>query len=604
MRTALILFIILWPALAAGLPDNAPDEHAVVLLDASASMAGFFAKGSICPMVEEVERSLQQTQFTVQDKAFKFESGGQDVSDTFSNCKTIVANGQITLIDRAYSAAIQSTGSAGRPSTVWVITDNVQDPQSQSQENDDIRQFYSVLEQSAEEVHLFIRTPDFSGPIYGKDGRSILNPQYSGRRGLLVYAILLNRSAKEQFENAIGRFERHKFPNDPSGIRIKGFSPLPVATELGKAGDAEHVRMSPVDATIIFDKVFSEHERIKCSFQMNFRNGPENLIIDQATVTPRVLEPFQLFVGETKFDVKDPQLRATPPHLSSRIVPPGAQGASNQAVQLTIDFPEGVEFPHSPKYLWSYIWQPRADRYEGKISVALRAQKANMNLAPDLIERYNAGEEYFRLGNPDQSKIYGLQSLFQQLNAHADQYVDIPAKTIPVEFSVSPPQWPLAALIVIAIALVLAFLLLSRALIGPEFQLETLGAGSYRLSLRRNRATQRPSRNDDFWGGATSSGSLQEGLKRIRLPIFAKHPVKENGSLMGELCRSPWEIRVRAAAGYSVNGGQNGRLSSQGGAFNFVQGQGESSGLQQTAEQQPRQARQRRANGSDSFFDS
>ena len=606
MRTFRIV-AVMWlavPALAA-VPTGVPEQHAVVLLDASASMTGFFTKDSICPLVDRMERALQQANFTVHGTGFKFASDGHDMSEGFSNCKTVIANGQITLIDRAYNAAIQPAhSSAPRPSTVWVITDNVQDSQGLSEENDAIQHFYGVLEQSAEEVHLFIRSPEFSGPLYGRDGKSVLKPLYQRPRGLLIYAILLDRSAKEPFENAIAAFENTKTLKDPGGIRVKGFSRIPVETELGKAGEGERIRMSPTASTILFDKVFSEHQRIKCAFQMNFRYGPDNLVIDQATVDAKVVESFQLFVGGTNFSAKEPQLRATPPLLTRRIVPRGAAGASNQAVQIIIDFPDGVEFPHSPRYLWSYLTQPRAALYKGKISVGLRAQKAKMNFAPELIQRYNAGDEYFRPGNPDQSRIFGLESLFRQLNSHSDEYVDIPAQVIPVQFSVSPPRWPLAALIAIAIAFVLLFLLLSRAVVGPEFQLETVGSKSYRLALRRRRNPQSPSRNDDFWGSKTNSGNnSQEDVKRLRLPMFSRHPIKESSTPLGELRRGLGEIQVRAATNYNVNGGPVSSMGRDGGAFSFTEAEAGSGNSAPAAEPRPRQARQSRASGSGSFFD-
>lgn len=605
MRTALFLFVVLSlaaPALAAG-TGGSLNHSAVVLLDASASMRGFFNKDSICPMVNDIERALEQTQFAVDDRTFKFDKGGHELSHSFSSCETVVANGQVTLIDRAYSTAIQPPRPSGvRPSTIWVITDNVQDPQGHRQEDDDIRQFYNVLEQSAEEVQLFIRTPDFSGPLYGKDGSSTLKALYQGPRGLLIYAILIDPSAKPQFETAIDNFENKKATSDPGGVRVKGFQPIPAEMELEKAGDAEHLGRDGRDDAIVFDKVFSEREKIKCSFQINFRHGPDNLVIDQATVNAKVLEPFQLYVGHTRFDVKEPQLHANPPRLSSRIIPRGAKGASSQAVQITMEFPEGVEFPHSSKYLWSYLWQPRADIYKGKISVGLRAKKANMDLAPDFIDRYNAGDEYFREENPDQSKIYGLQMLFRELNSQSQQYVDLPARTIPIEFSVSPPLWPLAALISVAVMLFLLLLLFSRALIGPEFQLETLGPQSYRLSLRRRRAPRSSSPTDDYWGIGADNGS-PESLKAVRLSMLARHLVKEDGSPLGELRRSPLQIQVRAASGYTVNGGKATRLPREGGPFSFTKLDEAGNSHQQTFEPRPR-VRQHGASVSDSFFDS
>jgi hypothetical protein len=603
-RGFVVVMLLAAAIMASAQGTRAPSRPAVVLLDASFSMTGFFTRGSICPIVNDIQRSLEETQFNVHGIAFMHDSQARDVSSAFTDCSQVEPRGQLTLIDHAYSRAIQPQApSNSRPATVWVITDNVQDPHVQSQENGDIVHFYNVLEQSAEEVHLFIRTPAFSGPLYGRDGSSPLG-HYDGNRGLLIYAILLDRSGKESFESAIQKFGARKSPDDPVGTRVKGFSPIPVETDLVKAGDPVHFRRSPSDAMIVFDKVFSEGDKIKCAFQINFRHGPENLTIDRAKVEVKVIEPFRLYVGNTDFSAKEPELHATPPILDKQIVPIGANGASNQAVQVFIEFPSGVQFPHSLRYLLTYLGQDHAAVYKGKISVALKVKKSNIGFAPSLVNRYNAGEEYFREVNPDQSRIYGLESLFQQLNSHSEEYVDIPAMTIPVEFSVSPPEWPLPALLVLVVLMLILLSLLGKFAVGPEFQLETMGAMSYRLSPRRARPPRQRNPSTDMWGPANAA--QPELAKRLRLRLFSKTPLAEDGRQLGELRRSPWDVQVKARSGYSVNGGAQTRLSRQGGSFTFAKADGVEGASAQNGVTfvRPRQTRQRGARGSDNIFDS
>ncbi len=529
-------------------------------------MAGFYASNSFCRMAGQLQESLRAANLPVRNFTFKSDKDFDTITPLI-DCNQIVSNGAYTFIDRVYQKQIQS-----HPGSVWIVTDNVQDPRPQAQnaEDEDIRKFYKVLEQDAavKDVHFFIRTPEFNGKLYKQDGVTSYGP-YSGKRGLLVYGILLDSTLQAQFEVAMRTFasksQEFADSNLVEGIQVKGFSSASITTEISKRDQDTHVVLRNSDNALIFQNVFREGEKIQGSFQMTFVSGPNNLVVSQPEVEVRLQEPFQLFVDGARFTATPPEVNSAPPRLSSSLLPATAKGTP-QHVVVSVEFKDGVHFPHSPRYLWNYLWQPRASLYKGRIEVGVKARKADVDFLPGWVKNYDIGSEYFDSANEGtQKKIYGLKDLFKQLNSNRNDYVVIPARTIPVEFSASPPQWPVFVLGLFALMLIILSFLLLRKIADPEFNLEPLGALSYRLSVRQLQKSRRP--DPDDWGSPDDTSD--NGTKPVRLRFFSSEPLKEEDQRLGDLRRNLMGISVKAATGYVVNGSRQYRLSNRGGAFGF-----------------------------------
>jgi hypothetical protein len=95
------------------------------------------------------------------------------------------------------------------PAIVWLVTDNQPSTGSDTESDRDLERFYEELRTSrVKRIYFFPLRLAFSGPLYKSDGETELKADYDGPRGLLVYALLLDEAAKNEFDRAIESFQK------------------------------------------------------------------------------------------------------------------------------------------------------------------------------------------------------------------------------------------------------------------------------------------------------------------------------------------------------------------------------------------------------------
>jgi hypothetical protein len=175
----------------------APQPKAVVMVDGSGSMRGFFNNraggSSIAGVTSGLVQTLRSQGYDVSVVLYRNDSNGKanDISLNPSSLAelsdTSKATGQLTFTDKALAEDIRKTGA----DAAWIITDNVADTGSGKNSTDhDLEAFYKRLQGPAVAgVDLFPIGLPFSGPIFDRSGNKSLGT-YTGTRALEVYGIL------------------------------------------------------------------------------------------------------------------------------------------------------------------------------------------------------------------------------------------------------------------------------------------------------------------------------------------------------------------------------------------------------------------------------
>ena len=361
--------------------------------------------------------------------------------------------GSRTQLRHALSEALKSNPA---PAILWFVTDN-QPSVGQSVSDQDLDDFYQLLlSPRVKRIQLFPLKLMFRGAIYTEDDQ-ILDPAYTGLRGLLVYALLLDERVKGVFESAVtamkGRFDSAFGSQQVGSIFIKPSEEARVKVLLQPGGRGnDGVRPLRVVNNRIFGEGFAENEPISGRFRIVLEPESDQLQIDEADVDVKPTGEFQVndFM-ETALNV-----RATERKIRNL----NPQNTQTFDVVLSAD-------PARMRRDFTTYWKSIFLRYgeiKGNVLITIKVGgKNNFSPAPSLVDFSTDKDIYRDKSERTQSKIYSLDKLVRRMLPQ-EGVITIrprlsggPSGVIPVHLRVNVPKgatWVLIALILLFVSLI------------------------------------------------------------------------------------------------------------------------------------------------------
>jgi hypothetical protein len=511
----------------------------VLLVDASGSMKGFFQTRSLAALHDQILatcKTASQSFYFLNDGELKpYQEPGE-------------ASGVVTRLHKAFQGARRQFPEAG---IIWMITDNIQDPEGPQEELGDINRFYQELRlPSVKRLYLFPAKLPFQGLIYGRDGHTRLG-EYSGLRGLIVYAILLNDRLLPQFESQVKAFsDRSHLPmilGKPLGCKIQVWEDQEAAP---RKSLATRLVFNPQDMAFITRRPFTEGDPLTGAFVTRFHSDLGNVILR----TPRVVVNIQDDPwGQTYFhQVGMPEITVEPSRLRQDLNP----GETSEPVRIVFTLKKGVKYSKHPQALWHYISSKEKQAYyRARIRLSLVTDPQGITLMEDVWKKYGTNDpSYFNsLDEAYQERIFGLDQLFQGIFSDFKQGrpLVVAVKEYQVRLPVLFPRWPsvlLVSLLVLALGLLFALAKIVRGFTRGRISLTSRENGAFLL--------QRRAQDDPVNFGEHPLGGV-----RLWLGVPLKNGQERIGSLRRRLSGG---FRVKAARGFVVETrrvGKNGKES-------------------------------------------
>jgi len=499
----------------------------MILIDGSASMTGFHSTGELSKLNSAIIRQIGagvQSYYFINDEPLRLFD------------PKLPPYGSRTQLRHALSEALKSKPA---PAIVWFVTDN-QPSVGRSASDQDLDSFYQLLLSArVKRIQLFPLKLRFRGAIYTEDDRT-LDPVYTGLRGLLVYALLLDERAKGVFETAVeamkGQFDSEFGSQRVGSIFIKPPEEARVKVQLQPGGRGnDNARPLRVVNNRIFGEGFAENEPISGRFRIALEPESDQLQINEADVDVSPIGEFQVndFM-ETTLNV-----RATERKIKNL----------NPQNRQSFDVVLSMNPVHMRQDFTSY-WKSIFLRYgeiKGNVLITIKVSgKNNLSPAPSLVEFSTDKDIYRDKSERTQSKIYSLDTLVRRMLPQEGvitirpRVAGSPSGVIPVHLRVSVPKgatWMLIALI-----------LLFGLLIGGGvmwFRRQPF----YRLTWNNNQYRACP----DF-----------------RLWPWSSQMVAVNDRKVAMIRKSLAGVKVGAARGFLVDGLAKKAINSSGSDFNLT----------------------------------
>jgi hypothetical protein len=499
---------------------QAPSTQHRLLLDGSGSMKGFFATRQLAELQEILAEAY----------------GGSSDSYYFIDSELVPASQELTRFgDNTYlkNAFDRAIAQKPTPPILWLVTDNQPSSGTETLSDQDIGRFYDSLRTDiVKRLYFFPLRLNFEGKLYRGDN-SVLTPSYEGPRGLLVYAMLLDERAREEFERSTSEFQarfQKRGMGDTRRILIK---PLEQDTITAKIIPGKKFRVENGGQLIAGD--FEEGAQINGKFRIELTSQMGQMKIRKGDIDVQVRDKFH--TGDfTESEVK-PDFD---PHFIENFAPKNVQ-----PIDVEINAP-GVHIRNNLISWWNCITHKRGD-ITGDIQIIVKVQPEKIDVVSALTNEFSTQADIYQSADPAvQSKIFKLDDLVKKMMP--ERPVSIRPRignsadgTIPVRMAVLYPKWPVVALIALVLGLILLLLLLWR-LFGrqPLYRL-TWDGGRYRQCA-------------DF-----------------QLYPFMGRSVELNNRAAASIKKTMGGIKVRAAKGYTVDDGNSRTLNTGGTDFNVSQ---------------------------------
>jgi hypothetical protein len=497
-----------------------------VLIDRSGSMGGFFATGKI----QEVRGLLRDLSGATEDSYYFIDKQLVSTSEEPTNY-----GGETYLKDALTNALSQQPA----PAILWLITDNQPSVGSQSASDQDIADFYEGLRHDAvKRLYFFPLHLPFKGKLYREDGHSVLTPNYSGPRGLLVYALLLDERARDEFERTTNEFQSRFRQLNSGELRRILVKPLEQDTVTAQLIPGKKFRLDGKDKLIAGD--FDEGAAIEGDFKINLTSRLGQMQISRGKIDVRVSDKFRTD------DFTESEIKPTfdPDYIDDFKPQSEPQKEHNTTVRLKSG---GVHLRPTLSSWWNCIWRRDRGGIDGKIQILITVPPENFDVVSNLTREFSTKGDIYNDASPDtQAKIANLDGLVKKMMPQGP--VNIRPRVganddglIPVHIAIRYPKRPAIALGFIAVLLLLVLL----------FSLRFFGRRQvYRLTWDSGRYRACP----DFRLNPLVG-------QRIELDNRTAATVKK--SLSG--------IRVRAASGYTVDERKSRLVNSNGTDFSVSQ---------------------------------
>ncbi|HEX8140667.1 MAG TPA: hypothetical protein VF544_24080 [Pyrinomonadaceae bacterium] len=491
-----------------------------VLIDRSGSMEGFFTTGKI----NDLQNLLHDLSGLSGDAYYFIDKElvpvGQEAGSYGNN----------TYLREALD---RSLAQQPAPAILWLVTDNQSSVGNQTESDHDIAQFYDRLRSDTiKRLYFFPLKLDFKGKLYRDDGHALLTPGYEGKRGLLVYALLLDERAHDEFERVTTEFQS-RYRSAAGDMRRILIKPLEQDTVTAKLIPGEKFRIENENQLVAGE--FAEGAPITGNFKVELTSQLGQMKISRADIDVRVPEKFRtgdFTESEIKPDFTPRDLQDFEPQNKRNVV-------------VTIKTP-GVHIRNNLLSWWNCITHNRGD-INGRIQIMIRVPGQNFDVVSNLANEFSTTRDiYSDAGESVQSRIYKLDDLVKKMMP--ERQVDIRPRIgnsadgmIPVRLVVRYPKWPAVVLIAAILTLLLLLFLLSRLFGHQQLYRLTWNSGQYRAC-------------PDF-----------------RLWPFIGQRVELDNRTAAMIKKSLSGIRVRAVGGYTVDDTKS-RLVNPGGTdFNVSQ---------------------------------
>ena len=462
MRQILILITMIFLSFASFSSYSAEMKHAIIV-DSSGSMAGFYNTQAIRMLVVNLQKVLGGADI------YLFSDRGPEMVGRADALHSINRD---TRIDFAIQGFLKDPAS--RPDVIWMITDNVQDRTETPFVDASTRDFYSVLRQDDfQKILIMPCYLDFTGKVYVNNEGSQFTSDYTGRKGLIIYGILMNKAIKtppkkkdtkpqedlrkKQFDDLASRFSSTLTGYESKLLLAK---PLDKATfDLQPAGQVpnnEKASISLNEKGMFLGKGFKEGNKIPIVFYIKLLSKFEDLIVNGKVIASVMDNQY------TSIGFRDAHVACTifPEKVN---VDPGKTTETIYKVTINI---EKVRMRLDPVSILRAALSGKPGTLENTVRLEVQVPREGFRFTNDVLTRYNTDDIQ------DYRRIYGMGSLIN--------YMPADVTSIPIEYkmilSVSYPHWPLVLVIVLVIILIFIIYVIARAV-------SSAGAGKFAISV-------------------------------------------------------------------------------------------------------------------------
>lgn len=533
----LICFLVCLISTGAQVQKSGSSAKHRILVDGSGSMRGFFTNGKIKDLhgvIREHNRSNAESYYFINEELKPFD---EIEAEPRGRDETAGGFGGRTVLATALSKTIAEQSG---PAIVWLVTDNQPSAGSDTESDQDLEQFYEGLRGSrVKRIYFFPVQLAFNGPLYKSDGKQTLTDSYTGPRGLLVYVLLLDEAASDEFERAVKSFQE-RLSRLVGGNEFRSFliKPLEHDTVTAKLLPGEKFK---VDGNKVIGGDFEEGKPIHGEFKLELTSQLGQVNINEANIT----------VQSGKFTTQD--FVESEPHF---VIKPNTinsfKAGSENKKSFAITMDSGGVHTRQGLASWWHSMTTKRGTLEGEVQIVITVPPQNLSVIPETATQFSTTKDIYLNSDPEvQKRIYRLDDLVRKM---------IPAQTItiqpkvgdnsdgriPVNLNVrlSPGMRYLWPLLLLLLLLVLLFFWWKRRPI-------------YRLTWDQDRFRACP----DF-----------------RLGLFGRRQIEIDNKIAAAIKKSLSGLRVSAVREYSIDNAPSRPLNPTGTDFNISK-QGDGVGI-------------------------
>jgi hypothetical protein len=430
-----------------------------ILLDNSGSMKGFYGGSQYLQLADIIKESQGGGETLI----FQFNQNGPERINDIHDSKPSKND---TRIDKALADVIDVQA----PDIIWILTDNYQDAPGVG-EPGDIEAFYNrLLSDDIKKINIFPVSILFDGNLtlycdqHGNPVQKQSSVYYQGKKGLLVYSILINETKSPEYNALINSVsQRYASPAISSRpLLCKPLSADTVALDICQAPQGLPRSNLEFTGGGFVGKGFREGERIEAFFYTKLKSSFRYLRLMDADLKGEQAGPFRT----EGFHKPEVQSRVAPDKLANPLEPGLASGI---IYRVNID----IEKLRLKKDIRSIVHAALNDNglVGGRMLLLLEVPEESFRFTDEILAEHNT-DNICDMGQDNQRKIYGMGKLIPKMTP---KIVSIPMP-YSLKLEVKYPKWPLVMLVVGLLFAVLA-------LFGAYKVLSSIGSVKYEIKI-------------------------------------------------------------------------------------------------------------------------